>query len=170
MFLSRLMNKLKPGSIAKIHTSGGPMKLRENIGLFQNAARSYGVGDSEVFQAVDLFDKQNIQQVTVGVLYPSLSLTGLSSLDVLVMYFCFKSSGTKTKLQRTEAKLSDEVAYLRLNNKRPEYSLSFKLNLFSQLEHFQCSSLINLTTYSSCLSLFRNTRLLKFITTDTSDP
>jgi len=59
------MNKLKPGSIPKIHTSGGPMKLRENIGLFQNAARAYGVNDSEVFQAVDLFDKQNIQQVTV---------------------------------------------------------------------------------------------------------
>jgi len=62
------MNKLKPGSIPKIHTSGGPMKLRENIGLFQNAARAYGVNDSEVFQAVDLFDKQNIQQVTVRLL------------------------------------------------------------------------------------------------------
>lgn len=61
----RLMNKLKPGSIGKIHSTGGPMKLRENIGLFQNAARAYGVSESEVFQAVDLFDKQNIQQVTV---------------------------------------------------------------------------------------------------------
>ena len=59
------MNKLKPGSIGKIHSTGGPMKLRENIGLFQNAARAYGVSESEVFQAVDLFDKQNIQQVTV---------------------------------------------------------------------------------------------------------
>lgn len=60
------MNKLKPGSIGKIHVSGGPIKLRENIGLFQNAARAYGVDSSEVFQAVDCFDKQNIQQVTVG--------------------------------------------------------------------------------------------------------
>lgn len=42
------------------------MKLRENIGLFQNAARAYGVSESEVFQSVDLFDKQNIQQVTVS--------------------------------------------------------------------------------------------------------
>jgi hypothetical protein len=42
------------------------MKLRENIGLFQNAARAYGVSDSEVFQAVDLFDKQNMSQVTVS--------------------------------------------------------------------------------------------------------
>ena len=60
------MNKLKPGSVPKIHTSGGPMKLRENIGLFQNAARAYGVNESEVFQAVDLFDKQNMQQVSVS--------------------------------------------------------------------------------------------------------
>jgi hypothetical protein len=72
------MNKLKPGSIPKIHTSGGPMKLRENIGLFQNAARAYGVNDSEVFQAVDLFDKQNIQQVTVRLLVLINSINYLS--------------------------------------------------------------------------------------------
>lgn len=63
----RLMNKLKPGSVPKIHTSGGPMRLRENVGFFQNAARSYGVNESEVFQAVDCFDKQNFQQVTVRI-------------------------------------------------------------------------------------------------------
>lgn len=43
------------------------MKLRENIGLFQDAARAYGVNASEVFQAVDCFDKKNIQQVTVSI-------------------------------------------------------------------------------------------------------
>lgn len=59
------MNKLKPGSVSKIHSQGGPIKLRENIGVFQNAARAYGVSESEVFQAVDCFDKHNIQQVTV---------------------------------------------------------------------------------------------------------
>ncbi|CAF1154407.1 unnamed protein product [Rotaria sordida] len=62
--LCKLMNKLKPGSVAKIHTTGSPMKLRENISFFQDAAQAYGVNPSEVFQAVDLFDKQNIQQVT----------------------------------------------------------------------------------------------------------
>jgi len=67
VLLCKLMNKLKPGSIGKIHTSGGPMKLRENIGFFQNAARAYGVNESETFQAVDLFDKQNILQVTLCV-------------------------------------------------------------------------------------------------------
>jgi len=56
------------------------MKLRENIALFQNAARAYGVNESEVFQAVDLFDKQNIQQVTVSFFLLFLIKFILSSL------------------------------------------------------------------------------------------
>ncbi|CAF0875399.1 unnamed protein product [Rotaria sp. Silwood1] len=67
ILLCKLMNKLKPGSVPKIHTQGGSIKLRENIGLFQNAARDYGVNPSDLFQAVDCFDKQNIQQVTLCV-------------------------------------------------------------------------------------------------------
>ena len=59
------MNKIKPGSIPKIHTSGNAMKLRENAGFFQQAVLAYGVGENDVFQAVDLFDKKNIAQVTV---------------------------------------------------------------------------------------------------------
>jgi len=65
IILCKLINKLKPGSVPKIHTTGGPMKLRENIGLFQKAALAYGVSESEVFQAVDLFEKKNILQVTL---------------------------------------------------------------------------------------------------------
>ena len=61
------MNKIKPGSIPKIHTTGNVMKLRENAGFFQQAALAYGIGENDVFQAVDLFDKKNISQVTVGV-------------------------------------------------------------------------------------------------------
>ncbi|CAF4046374.1 unnamed protein product, partial [Rotaria magnacalcarata] len=34
IMLCKLMNKLKPGSVPKIHTQGCPIKLRENIGLF----------------------------------------------------------------------------------------------------------------------------------------
>lgn len=65
VLICKLMNKLKPGAISKIHTSGGPMKLRENISVFQNAAVAYGVNKTDVFQAVDLFEKKNIQQVTI---------------------------------------------------------------------------------------------------------
>ena len=62
------MNKLKPGAIPKIHTTGNPMKLRENAGFFQNAALAYGMGENDVFQAVDLFEKKNVSQVTVSFL------------------------------------------------------------------------------------------------------
>jgi hypothetical protein len=32
---NRLMNKLQPGSVAKICTSGGGFKLRENVSAFR---------------------------------------------------------------------------------------------------------------------------------------
>ncbi len=105
----RLINKLKPGAVSKIHTSGGPMKLRENISLFQNAARAYGVSESEVFQAVDLFDKQNIQQVTVCSLLISSFIFLIFNI---VMHFCFESSCTKAKFQWTKIKLSNQITLL----------------------------------------------------------
>lgn len=78
------MNKLQPNSIPKFTTSGGDFKLRENISLFrkytlskafqrsifsieiilENAARAYGLAESELFQSIDLFEKRNIPQVT----------------------------------------------------------------------------------------------------------
>ncbi len=61
------MNKIKPGAVAKISTKGGAFVLRENIQLFQNAARAYGVPDNELFQTVDLFEKKNIAQVTLAI-------------------------------------------------------------------------------------------------------
>jgi hypothetical protein len=61
------MNKLKPGSVAKINAKGNPFVLRENIQSFQNAARAYGVPDNELFQSVDLFEKKNIAQVTLAI-------------------------------------------------------------------------------------------------------
>ena len=42
------------------------MKLRENAGFFQKAALAYGIGENDVFQAVDLFEKKNVAQVTVS--------------------------------------------------------------------------------------------------------
>ena len=60
----RLINKLKPGSVAKINESGGQFKLMENINNFQKAVKAYGVPDIDVFQTVDLFEKKDIAQVT----------------------------------------------------------------------------------------------------------
>ncbi|XP_044728207.1 muscle-specific protein 20 [Chrysoperla carnea] len=62
--LCQVMNKLKPGSIPKINTSGGQFKLMENINNFQKALKEYGVADIDVFQTVDLWEKKDIAQVT----------------------------------------------------------------------------------------------------------
>jgi len=78
----RLMNKLQPNAITKFTVGRGGFKSRENISLFrkkkifcykswqiysyeiENAARDYGLLDADLFQAVDLYEKRNIAQVT----------------------------------------------------------------------------------------------------------
>lgn len=55
--LCELMNKLKPGSVAKVNSSGGQFKMMENINNFQKALKEYGVSDVDVFQTVDLWEK-----------------------------------------------------------------------------------------------------------------
>ncbi|XP_055624875.1 muscle-specific protein 20 [Toxorhynchites rutilus septentrionalis] len=65
--LCKLINKLAPGSIAKINTSGTQFKMMENINMFQNAIKKYGVPDLDVFQTVDLYEKKDIAQVTSSI-------------------------------------------------------------------------------------------------------
>jgi transgelin len=64
IILCKLMNKLKPGSVPKINTSGATFKMMENINLFQKALKAYGVADLDVFQTVDLWEQKDISQVT----------------------------------------------------------------------------------------------------------
>ncbi|XP_011499491.1 PREDICTED: muscle-specific protein 20 [Ceratosolen solmsi marchali] len=61
--LCELMNKIKPGSIPKINTSGGEFKMMENINKFQKALKDYGVQDVDVFQTVDLWEKKDLARV-----------------------------------------------------------------------------------------------------------
>ena len=58
IFLCKLMNKLKPGSIneSKVSKSGLAFKQMENINLFLNAIKSYGVPVHDTFQTIDLFE------------------------------------------------------------------------------------------------------------------
>jgi len=62
--LCELMNKLQPGSIKKINTTGGEFKMMENINNFQKALIGFGVPDIDVFQTVDLWEKKDIAGVT----------------------------------------------------------------------------------------------------------
>ncbi|XP_014209280.1 muscle-specific protein 20 [Copidosoma floridanum] len=61
--LCELINKIQPGCISKINTSGGEFKMMENINKFQKAIKDYGVPDIDVFQTVELWEKKDIGQV-----------------------------------------------------------------------------------------------------------
>lgn len=65
--LCQLINKLAPGSVNKINTSGAQFKLMENIQKFQKACIAYGVNEVDVFQTVDLWEKKDISQVTTTI-------------------------------------------------------------------------------------------------------
>ena len=60
-----MINKLMPDRIKKINTGNLAFKLMENIEMFTNACKDYGLLDAETFQTVDLWDGQNIHQVCV---------------------------------------------------------------------------------------------------------
>ena len=62
--LCQLINKLAPGSLNKVNTSGGQFKMMENINNFSKAIKVYGVPDLDVFQTVDLWEQKDISQVT----------------------------------------------------------------------------------------------------------
>ena len=62
--LCQLINKLAPGSVAKVNTSGGQFKMMENINNFSKAIKAYGVPDIDVFQTVDLWEQKDVSQVT----------------------------------------------------------------------------------------------------------
>jgi hypothetical protein len=85
------MNKLKPGSIPKISTTGGQFKMMENINKFQDAIKRYGVPDIDVFQTVDLYERRNIPQVTQCIM----------ALGRTVRLELFRTFPTFSKLFRT---------------------------------------------------------------------
>jgi len=64
ILLCNLINKLKPGSIAKINKTGGQFKMMENITNFQKAIEAYGVSKIDLFQTIDLYEKKDIATVT----------------------------------------------------------------------------------------------------------
>ncbi|CAF3146989.1 unnamed protein product [Rotaria socialis] len=63
--LCQLMNSIVPDSIRKINSGENSFKLMENIARFAEAAKTYGLSDTETFQTVDLYEKMNLHQVIV---------------------------------------------------------------------------------------------------------
>ncbi|CAH1278181.1 unnamed protein product [Diabrotica balteata] len=67
IILCTLMNRLAPGIIQKINTSGGDYKMMDNLNQFQKACVKYGVPDVDLFQTTDLWDRKNIALVTTTI-------------------------------------------------------------------------------------------------------
>uniref|UniRef100_A0A8D8AY43 Muscle-specific protein 20 n=1 Tax=Culex pipiens TaxID=7175 RepID=A0A8D8AY43_CULPI len=67
LILCKVINKLSPGAVPKVNTSGSQFKMMENINMFQQAIKKYGVPDLDVFQTVDLYEKKDIAQVTSSI-------------------------------------------------------------------------------------------------------
>lgn len=54
---------MKPGSVPTVKPSTMPFKQMEAINAFLTAAEQYGVIKTNLFQTVDLFEKQNMNAV-----------------------------------------------------------------------------------------------------------
>lgn len=65
--LCNLMNTIKPGSIKKINQNNMAFKMMENIENFLRAAENYGCKKIDIFQVVDLYERQNMTQVVNGI-------------------------------------------------------------------------------------------------------
>ena len=66
VILCNLMNKVKPGAVKKINKMKMPFMQMENIGFVNEAMRAYGVQPDYLFVTVDLYEKQNLNQVLIG--------------------------------------------------------------------------------------------------------
>ena len=94
--LCRVLNKLKPGAVAKINESGGQFKMMENINNFQHALKEYGVPDIDVFQTVDLWEKKDIGGVTNtvfalgrAVIYQNIKILSILHFYVVVYFYIY---------------------------------------------------------------------------------
>jgi hypothetical protein len=67
LILARLAHILSPGSIPKNKLQKAPtlpFKQMELIELFLKSVKNFGLADHEMFQTCDLYEKQNLHQVT----------------------------------------------------------------------------------------------------------
>jgi len=63
--LCKLANSLEAGSVKRVQTSKMAFKCMENINSFLEAAKKFGVPNQELFQTVDLWEKQNLNAVII---------------------------------------------------------------------------------------------------------
>jgi len=63
VLLFRLADQIMGAGSAKINKMKVPFKQMENINNFLSACEKYGLSKTDLFQTVDLYEKQNMWQV-----------------------------------------------------------------------------------------------------------
>ena len=64
VILCTILNIIKPGTVKKINKGNKPFTMMENISMYLDACQSMGCQKSDLFQTVDLYELQNIPQVS----------------------------------------------------------------------------------------------------------
>jgi len=65
VLLCNLVNVMKPGIVKKVNKTTMAFKCMENINGFLEAARGMGVPPEELFQTIDLWERQNLNAVII---------------------------------------------------------------------------------------------------------
>lgn len=63
VYLCKLLAALEPNIIKRINRPVSPWKCMENIGIFLEACKRYGLKSLDMFQTTDLYDEQNMTAV-----------------------------------------------------------------------------------------------------------
>ena len=88
VILCKLMNKLSPGCIKKIHEKGAHFKLTENVTRFQEAIAEYGVPTDDIFQTNDLSEKKDIANVTNTLHRLGVAVSSIPIIQIVLSKKC----------------------------------------------------------------------------------
>jgi hypothetical protein len=68
VFLCKVLNAIKPGTVGKIQERNLPFAQMENIDAYIKACPHFGVSSENLFMTVDLYEKKDIAQVIQNIL------------------------------------------------------------------------------------------------------
>jgi len=67
VILCKMINKLKPGSVATVNYGSMPFMMMENVQSYINACKKCGIPETYLFMTVDLFEGKNMAQVILNI-------------------------------------------------------------------------------------------------------
>eukprot|EP00727_Mastigamoeba_balamuthi_P011834 m51a1_g7273 putative domain containing protein (1060) ;mRNA; f:224433-229299 len=84
VILCRLVNKIKPGLVSKIHKMNVPFMQLENLNHYMEACKALGIRDSDLFMPSDLFEGKNMTVVVNHLYVFATSLHRMGKVSVAI--------------------------------------------------------------------------------------